>query len=161
MKARTLGLLVATATVFLFLPLCVTGNEELEISSNSTNKDAQVDPVVEDARPSIVMFSRDGCPPCDRWQAECESALRAAGWNVVVSKNGSFNGLTPTFVVTIKGEKFTRTGYSSKSKFYAWLRSLSGGEPKANQTNVIPGTNGTCKPKKRVFGRPNLLRRRR
>jgi hypothetical protein len=159
MKARTLGLLVAAATVFIFLPLCVTNDEQVNTTEINDNKDAQVDPVVEEPTPSIVMLSRDGCPPCDRWEAECAADLRASGWHVAVDK-GNFKGLTPTFVVTIAGEKFYKTGYSSKAKFYAWLRSLTNTKPKAGQTEARPSAK-SCKPRKRVFGRTNLLRRRR
>lgn len=158
MKARTLGLIVATVTVVLFLPLCVTSDVQPNISQHKDNQDAQVDPVVEETAPSIVMLSRDGCPPCDRWEAECAAELRASGWLVAVDKN-NFKGSTPTFVVTIGGEKFYKTGYSSKAKFYQWLRSIIDTKPKADKTESKPSAK-SCKPRKRTFGRPNLLRRR-
>lgn len=161
MKARNLGLVVAAFTVVLFLPLAVRVDDNKSIAQPLADHDAKANPVAEETQPSIIMFSRNGCPPCDRWQAECESALVDAGWNVVVTKK-PFNGGTPFFVVTIDGKKYTKSGYKSRADFMNWLRMISGIPiPKAEPATEDACVGGSCKPSRRVFGRPNLIRRNR
>jgi len=79
---------------------------------------AEVASVKTIQRPSITMYSRDNCPPCDSWWAVERPRWEAVGWSIDRITDENTSKLTPWYEIHDgDGEQFEVIGYLTTEKF--------------------------------------------
>lgn len=94
---------------------------QIEDQAQIVQQNEPDEPQRNDVQPSVIrMYSRTGCPPCDRWWATERPKLEAAGWQV--EKVMTSSGSTPRFEIETGGITRLFQGYMSMPS----LRSMLG-----------------------------------
>lgn len=76
------------------------------------------DVIVTQPKASIVMHSRDNCPPCDSWWAVERTKWEAVGWSIEKQIDNNDSKLTPWFEVhDADGDTFEVSGYMTGETF--------------------------------------------
>lgn len=109
---------------------------QIEDQAQIVGQEEPDEPQQNDVQPSVIrMFSRPGCPPCDRWWATERPKLEAAGWQV--EKVMTSSGSTPRFEIETGGITRLFQGYMSMPS----LRSMLGVDVSVIQTYRPRWTN--------------------
>lgn len=75
-------------------------------------------PVAPVIKPTIIMHSRDKCPPCDSWWAVERPRWEAVGWSIDRVTDENTSKLTPWYEITDgDGQQFEVIGYLTTEKF--------------------------------------------
>jgi hypothetical protein len=119
MKERNVVMLAA-----IIFAVCILFSGQSKEKSVTHEASASQDLIAEVAsvkvvqKPSIVMHSRDNCPPCDSWWAvECPR-WEAVGWSIDRVTDNSTTKLTPWYEIHDgDGDKFEVIGYLTTEKF--------------------------------------------
>ena len=84
-----------------------------ETANHIVDASKMVDPSPSDkpkAKPEIIIFTSDSCPPCERWK-RCEAPkFEANGWKVAYCEDHPYPR-TPTFLITENGRTVEKVGY--------------------------------------------------
>ena len=95
----------------------------LEMQMAKQTEQKTVDDVAEEqpkpaVKPTIVMHTTAGCPPCEQWKQLAKPVWEAIGWNVVVLPPEPFVTQFPWFEITDSdGVKFESVGYLTRETF--------------------------------------------
>jgi hypothetical protein len=69
-------------------------------------------------KPTITMYSRDNCPPCDSWWAVERPRWEAVGWSIDRITDENTSKLTPWYEIHDgDGQQFEVIGYLTTEKF--------------------------------------------
>ena len=69
-------------------------------------------------KPTITMYSRDNCPPCDSWWAVERPRWEAVGWSIDRVTDENTSKLTPWYDIHDgDGQQFEVVGYLTTEKF--------------------------------------------
>ena len=69
-------------------------------------------------KPTITMYSRDNCPPCDSWWAVERPRWEAVGWSIDRVTDENTSKLTPWYEIHDgDGQQFEVIGYLTTEKF--------------------------------------------
>ena len=69
-------------------------------------------------KPTITMYSRDNCPPCDSWWAVERPRWEAVGWSIDRVTDENTSKLTPWYeIIDGDGQQFEVVGYLTTEKF--------------------------------------------
>ena len=69
-------------------------------------------------KPTITMYSRDNCPPCDSWWAVERPKWEAVGWSIERVTDENTSKLTPWYEIHDgDGQQFEVLGFMTTEKF--------------------------------------------
>lgn len=69
-------------------------------------------------KPTITMYSRDNCPPCDSWWAVERPRWESVGWSIDRVTDENTSKLTPWYEITDgDGQQFEVIGFMTTEKF--------------------------------------------
>jgi hypothetical protein len=69
----------------------------------------------------VVMYSKSGCVPCDRWSQLIRPLIEKAGWAI---ETRTATGVAPTFEICTNGKCTTYEGFMDANTFNSIVRSL-------------------------------------
>jgi hypothetical protein len=75
-------------------------------------------PIASSAKPTIIMHSRDRCPPCDSWWAAERPKWEAVGWSIDRITDENTSKLTPWYEIEDgDGQRFDVVGFMTADSF--------------------------------------------
>ena len=108
----------------ILFAICILFSGPAKKESDSHNVPPSSDLIAEVAsvetiqKPSIIMHSRDNCPPCDSWWAVERPRWEAVGWSIDRVTDDNTSKLTPWYEIHDgDGERFEVVGYMTSEKF--------------------------------------------
>ena len=117
--------MLAAWVVFMVCMLSWSSSEKVDLtkihnappSAELLSEVASV-PVAPVIKPTIIMHSRDKCPPCDSWWAVERTKWEAVGWSIEKMSDENSSKPTPWYEITDgDGQQFEVIGYLTTEKF--------------------------------------------